>query len=501
MKQWATFSRILIHTLFFIAVCAIAANSRAVADNDKRQNPYNEFYNRSGRLRPAYQRFFERTGLNPLAPPPQVTEKLTYGKPLGDKIQILSTFLILSYAQQEKLVSGSLQVGRALSLFFEDVIFGEGRILKENLIPPRLLDLIANEENWGLPQMKEIWRNKTANDLSFIFGPDYVRNPRGSWRALEYNVFNVGGIADQDEVNRVVSHTWDFSSVPKNEFVAMIRTFLDHYQINTDETVALFRNLDGIQKELDAPGALAPDNEEVRELRTLLEMNIRAMDADKLNEADQQFIAEHYKGVINLTGNPFSGPDRFKKAVWLYRDLFEKRGIHLLNAPGLEILGNKALLPYIAQIIRFYLNEQMIIPPPPTYLLEPGWVPQPGWVVKGANGHQGEEVWIIDKLPAAEQRELVRWAETLSAANLLVDRHKLFVRQEYVETSVIPTPWIPFSINLRPITLVLGRNDFYVPKSSWGRAIARAGDGRGNVNRGAFELAVYVESKDCRDLF
>jgi hypothetical protein len=169
--------------------------------------------------------------------------------------------------------------------------------------------------------------------------------------------------------------------------------------------------------------------------------------------------------------------------------------VPLLNAPGTGSLGNKALLPFVDDMIRFYCAEEPLLATATTKILRDGLLPEDAsrWVVKLATGCQGRDVFVpgmrSHEQLASAQKTLTRSSPTGGA-----------VAQAYVEPSRLsptgPGSWDAFRLELRPIAYVLGWNDVMVGDQPVGKAIAHFDLHRlNNISRGACYVAVIrVES-------
>jgi glutamate---cysteine ligase / carboxylate-amine ligase len=168
-------------------------------------------------------------------------------------------------------------------------------------------------------------------------------------------------------------------------------------------------------------------------------------------------------------------------------ELFERSRVPMFNAPGTGALGDKALLPFVDDLIGFYLNEKPILRTPPTYLLSDGVLPSDpaGWVVKTTAGCQGTEVFVLDWQPK-------------DRLGLIAERAVRAVAQRYVEPSRLtldgPGGWDAYRVEIRPVAYVLGWNDVYVSECPVGKAISVYDSRRlNNISHGACYIPVLLE--------
>jgi uncharacterized circularly permuted ATP-grasp superfamily protein len=144
--------------------------------------------------------------------------------------------------------------------------------------------------------------------------------------------------------------------------------------------------------------------------------------------------------------------------------------VPILNAPGTTILGNKALLPFVSEMIQFYCRENAILQGPPAMLLRDGLLPTDldNWVVKKATGCQGLGVFILraqapDSLDAI--RTLIRKSWPTEAA----------VAQRHFELSRLwtagPRGAQTYLVEVRALAYVLGWQDVFAGERSLGKLV------------------------------
>ncbi|MEO0335605.1 MAG: circularly permuted type 2 ATP-grasp protein, partial [Pseudomonadota bacterium] len=167
------------------------------------ETAYNELYDESGTLRPAYQQFFSSQGVNPLEPTEQAIEFLS-GTPLDDpNYQIFHIPLILDSLEAfDQIQLGVQQRADVLHAFFADIAVGQARALEEDIVPMEVFQLILQglDRELKLEHIREMYAGKTAADISFFYGPDIMRLPDGRWVVIEDNVGNLGGVGTTEAI-------------------------------------------------------------------------------------------------------------------------------------------------------------------------------------------------------------------------------------------------------------------------------------------------------------
>ena len=160
-----------------------------------------------------------------------------------------------------------------------------------------------------------------------------------------------------------------------------------------------------------------------------------------------------------------------RKTWWLIHDVaFNQLRVPLLNSPGTLLLGHKAFLPFVGEMIIFYCREDPILQSPPTYILRNGLLPKDldKWVLKTATGCQGDGVFVLKSQPQdrlEEIRSLVQgsWAKTLP------------IVQRYVELSRLCVGGLDssntYDVELRVPTYIIGWHQVFVGEHSIGKLV------------------------------
>ena len=165
----------------------------------------------------------------------------------------------------------------------------------------------------------------------------------------------------------------------------------------------------------------------------------------------------------------------------------------MLNAPGTGVLGNKALLPYIDDVIRFFTGQDPILPTPSTRLLRDGLLPadKENWVVKTTAGCQGTEVFVLgwqprQRLEAIEGLVRKEWSGAVAVAQRYVEPSRL--------TPAGPGGWDGYRVEIRPVTYVLDWQDVYVSDQPVGKVVSTYDARRlNNISQGACYVPVLRE--------
>jgi hypothetical protein len=437
------------------------------------QTSYDEVFASDGSVRPHYLAFREVLGIDPLRPPPQLVEVLG-NRPLGDDSRILPFPWLLPAAEYESVRAGVAQRARALQRFFSDVALGSASFLGQSVALATILDEVLDLERTSAAGIRRQWDGHCREDVRFVYSPDLLHGPDGRWYVLEDNVGCVGGSADSHFVwNHYLRAASPGSSpVPDadSDLAHAVRRWM--LAAGADGPVSALLGCE--------PAAADPRSPQLREnerRRVILEgLGIR--------------VTEDCgpKGCGAVPGEEWPLLN-FHTGSLLVEDRFRRRS-PLFNAPATGILGNKALLPFVDDMIRFYCHEEPILATPTTLLMKDGGLPLEAheWVVKSAAGCQGTEVFILRNESALRIRAIGDLVEHSCA------KHG-WVAQEYVRPSRIepggPGGGDSYLLELRPVTYVVGWNDVHVGRQPLGKAVPST-DLRGlhNVSQGAYYVPV-----------
>lgn len=450
--------------------------------------PYEEAFDDSGRHRPAYAALDRRLGWDPLRPPAAVIESLS-GQPLGDDHQLLPVPLALADGEHRyEIQTGVAQRARALQMFFADVFLGEGRYLRSGTaLTASLLNEILGSVGASLEQLRQWWSGHDPEAICFVYGPDLVREPGGRWVVLEDNVGCVGGCADSYFVLEAYKRATGLSpgtSFPP-DLSRAVRLWLETLGLAPEDPGVLAMLSDG-----DALDAYLPTRfeEDDRRIQLVQQLGVQVVDDAEFERLCRgSGLGSRLKAVVNI-GVPSI------RTWWLIRDVaFDQLHVPLLNSPGTILLGHKAFLPFVGEMISFYCREDPILRVPPTSLLRDGLLPADldNWIVKMATGCQGIGVFILraqppDRLDAI--RSLIRGSWPARAA----------VAQRHVELSRLriggPAGGNTYLVELRALAYVLGWQHVFTAEQSIAKLVPSGSRARlNNVTCGGSYVPVVRE--------
>jgi uncharacterized circularly permuted ATP-grasp superfamily protein len=430
---------------------------------------YDEAFDTYGLLRPPYVGLRRRAEWDPLSPGRAVVDQLR-DRPLDDDTRILAVPLVLDEIEYRSTVqAGVAQRARALQDLFADLILGPQRILTAGVGVDRdLLDDILTTEGTSLSRLRALWQGRDRGAVRFVYGPDLVRDRDGRWTVLEDNVGCVGGSADSfavaDRYRTAAGLPGCSACRPAADLGVALGRWLRRLGRAPAEVPAVL----GCEAGGDPPAVRIRENTRRRAI----------LDAIGVPVVDLRASG----------GNPPSALVNFDVDRRL-SDVFGRGEVAMFNAPGTGVLGSKAWLPFIDDVIRFFAGQEPILVTPPTRLLAAGSLPADAdnWVVKASAGCQGTEVFVLgwqppERLAQIEQRLRDHWPGAAAVA------------QRYVEPSRLTLAEPGYRVEIRPVTYVLDRHDIHVSEQPLGKAVSTHDPRRlNNISQGACYLPVLRE--------
>ena len=370
---------------------------------------------------------------------------------------------LISAADWERLERGLEQRVRALGLFLDDLYDGQ-RVLAEKVIPAELV-LAAKHY---LPTLRGV--SPPAGVRIHIAGIDLVRDPAGTFRVLEDNLRTPSGVSYVLE-NRVVSKR----VIPRALDAAGVRR-VDHYPTRLAEALRSVAP-DGVDPEQATVVVLTPGpyNSAYFEHSFLArQMGLELVLAADLFVDDDCCYAATTRGprrvhvIYRRTDEAFLDPDEFRPDSLIgvpgLMRAWRAGKVTLANAPGNGVADDKAVYPFVPDLIRFYLAEEPLLDQVPTYVCARKGdcafvIEHLGELVVKAVDEAGGYGMLMGPQSTAAEREEFR-------ARILAEPRR-YIAQPRVEISTCPT-WDsdqravqPRRIDLRPYILT-GRSGPWV---------------------------------------
>jgi uncharacterized circularly permuted ATP-grasp superfamily protein len=362
-----------------------------------------------------------------------------------------------------RLERGLQQRLRALSAFLDD-IYGEQRILAANVIPSEMVLGAAGYR----PLLRGI--KPSGGVRIHISGVDLIRDTAGTWRVLEDNLRTPSGVSYVVE-NRLISKRM----FPRLFDAARVHR-VDHYPTRLAETL---RSVSPIAGDDACAVVLTPGpyNSAFFEHSFLARtMGLELVQAADLVVDGDRVYCRTTRGpkrvdvIYRRTDEDFLDPEVFRPDSVLgvpgLMRAYAAGNVALANAPGNGIADDKAVYPFVPDMIEYYLGEQPILDQVPTYVClfddDRSYVLEhlEEMVVKAVDEAGGYGMLMGPQSTAAERDEFRRRIQA---------EPRRYIAQRRVELSSCPT-WIaesgsvePRRVDLRPYILTSREGPWVLP--------------------------------------
>lgn len=359
---------------------------------------------------------------------------------------------VLTASEWTVIKRGLAQRIRALNSFVDDVYHGR-EIVRAGIVP---WSLIVSRPSFARPVHGV---RAPGGVYAHVSGCDLVRGGDGSWRVLEDNVRTPSGISyvleNRLAMTRLVPELFAGQRVrPVEHYPSLLLEALQAVAPSpeSDPTVVVW-----------TPGPLNGAYFEHAFLARA--MGIELVEASDLVVRDSICYMRTTAGlrrvhtIYRRLDDDFIDPLEFRSdsvlgVPGLVR-AYRAGTVAIANAIGTGVADDKAIYHYVPEMIRFYLSEEPILENVPTYLLSDEKVRR--WilgrlhevVVKPTSESGGKGVFIGPQASAEELAE---------EARLIESQPELFIAQELVNLSTVPTETgdgrlTPRHVDLRPFAV------------------------------------------------
>jgi uncharacterized circularly permuted ATP-grasp superfamily protein len=317
---------------------------------------------------------------------------------------------IIAAREWAKIEKGLTQRLTALNLFLRD-IYHEGRIFADKVVPRDLIYSCKHfrREMRGLNVPRDIYVS--------ICGTDLVRLPDGTFAVLEDNLRVPSGVSYMVANRKVLKRVfptmfrdygvWPIDNYPR-ELLSTLRSLVpDNCPYRQDPTTVLLTPGVSNSAYFEHTFLAQQMGIELVEGRDLLvHDNIVYM----RTTAGLRRVDVIYRRVDDDFLDPLSfRPDSTLGVPGLF-NAYRSGNVTLANAIGTGVADDKAVYAFVPEIIRYYLNEDAILPNVPTFLMSDDTHRQhvlenlENMVVK-AVGESGGYGMLIGPHSTAKQRE------------------------------------------------------------------------------------------------
>ncbi len=340
---------------------------------------------------------------------------------------------IVAAAEWEQLERGLTQRIHALNLFIDDC-YHDQKIVKDKVIPEAILKGAASfrRQCVGINPPRKIWCHITGTDL--------VRDKSGTVHVLEDNLRCPSGVSyvlqNRYVMKRSFPRLFDASQVrPVVDYPSRLFSVLEHLAPDGvhSPTIAVL-----------TPGVF---NSAYYEHSFLAQqMGVELVEGRDLIVRDGFLHMRTTKGfqrvdvLYRRVDDDFLDPKAFRPDSLLgvpgLLEVYRNGRVALANAPGTGVADDKVIYAYVEKIIRYYLNEDAIIPNVPTYVCydkkERDYVLAnlDQLVVKAANESGGYGMLIGPHASEEERRKF---------AALIEETPRNYIAQPTLSLSRVPT--------------------------------------------------------------
>jgi uncharacterized circularly permuted ATP-grasp superfamily protein len=370
---------------------------------------------------------------------------------------------LVSAADFAHLEKGLGQRLRALGAFLDDIYDGQ-RIFASGLIPP---EMVLGSTTYR-PMLRGV--KPPGGVRIHIAGVDLIRDPDGTWRVLEDNLRTPSGVSYVVE-NRVISKR----VFPRAFDLARVHR-VDHYPTRLAETL---RSVSPVAGDDTTAVVLTPGpyNSAYFEHSFLArQMGVELVEGQDLIVDNAYVYMRTTRGprrvhvIYRRIDEDFLDPDVFRPDSLLgVRGLmkaYAAGNVALANAPGNGVADDKAVYPFVLDMIKFYLGEEPVLAQVPTYVCarddDRRYVLEhlPELVVKAVDEAGGYGMLVGPQASKAEIEEF---------RTRIVATPRRYIAQHRIELSTCPT-WIgdkkvvaPRRVDLRPYILTSREGPWVLP--------------------------------------
>jgi uncharacterized circularly permuted ATP-grasp superfamily protein len=352
---------------------------------------------------------------------------------------------VIDAGEWARVERGLVQRLTALELFLADV-YGDQRTLREGIVPGEMVE----KSKSFVPRLRGV---KPAGGVRIhIAGVDLIRDPAGTLRVLEDNLRTPSGVSyvleNRQVTKRVFQHAMESGGVRR----------VDDYPSQLAEALRSV-SPEGVDPEEATVVVLTPGpfNSAYFEHSFLARsMGLELVEAsDLVVEGDDVFVRTTmgprrvhviYRRTDDAYIDPeFFRPDSLLGVPGLMRS-WAKGRVALANAPGNGVADDKAIYPFVPDLIKFFLSEEPILEQVPTFVC----------------ARRDDRLFVVDHLadlvvkavdeaggygmlmgPQATQAERDKFRE------LVLAEPRKYIAQHRVELSTCPT-WVPERKRLEP---------------------------------------------------
>jgi len=272
---------------------------------------------------------------------------------------------IIPKSEWGRVEEGLRQRVKALNMFIDD-IYHDQKIIKDDVFPAEVL---AKSKNFrpqcvGIDPPLGIWAH--------ICGSDLVRDKDGQFYVLEDNLRVPSGVSYMLENRQVMKRVFpglfeNYNILPVDDYASQLLEMLNSVapkRVKSPEVVVL------------TPGIYNSAYFEHAYLAQQMGAELVQGSDLFVDASDRVFMrtvhgAERVHVIYRRIDDLFLDPEAFNPESQLgvpgLMRAWKKGTVTLVNAPGAGVADDKVVYAYVPKMIRYYLDQDAIIPNVPTY--------------------------------------------------------------------------------------------------------------------------------------
>ena len=404
---------------------------------------------------------------------------------------------VISKRQWDKTAAGLKQRLQALNLFIDD-LYHDQKIIKDGIIPEFVLKQSKNyrKECEGISPAFGVWAH--------ICGTDLVRDKDGEFYVLEDNLRVPSGVSymleNRSIMKRVLPEVFEKVDIaPVGEYPARLFDTLSSLSPRRVKKPVIVVLTPGIFNSAYFEHAFLAQR-----------MGAELVEGSDLVVGDDNCVymktisgLERVDVIYRRIDDLFLDPEVFNKDSMLgvpgLMRAWRAGNVALANAPGAGVADDKVVYAYIPQVIKYYLDQEPLIPNVETYLCyddkQRSYVLAnlDKLVVKPANESGGYGM-LVGPHSTKKERELF--------AELIKANPRNYIAQPTLALSTAPTligknALEPRHLDLRPF--ILQAKDSYVTTGGLTRVAMKKGSLVVNSSQGGGSKDTWIVDTDGED--
>jgi uncharacterized circularly permuted ATP-grasp superfamily protein len=396
---------------------------------------------------------------------------------------------VISIQEWDRISAALVQRLTTLNLFISD-LYGAARVVADGVFPAEVLASSVNyrTECQGVRPPQDVWAH--------VCGSDLVRDADGTMYVLEDNLRVPSGVSYMLENRQVTKRVF------ADLFGGLDIRPVDSYP---NKLASLLASLSPRPGEIPVIAVLTPGifNSAYFEHAFLAhQMGAHLVEGkDLVVDSDDCVYLRTVGGLVRVdvvyrrVDDLFLDPAVFRPDSTLgvhgLMQAWRAGNVALANAPGVGVADDKVVYAYVPALIRYYLDEEPMIPNVPTWLCHHDkershvFAHLDEMVVKPANGSGGYGVFVGSTATNVAKDEVRRRVEA---------DPRSYVAQSIVQLSTVPTLQdgriAPRHVDLRPF--ILSSNQPYVTEGGLTRVALKEGSLVVNSSQGGGSKDTWV---------